>query len=137
MSQIIRPAVFNAREKLHVRGLSREVVGGKGVQVKQFDAQGNIAPIIRERGLTYPLNVTAASVEMFPIDVDRKFIYLLNNDPLGVVWVTFGGACAVVGQGMRLAPGGGGMLLDQNVPTNRIYMIGTIANNPNVTAVVG
>lgn len=136
MANITRPAVFNLREKTHALAMSRDVVGGRGVQVKQFDAQGVATPIVRERGLTYPLNVTNASFEMFPIDVDRKFIYLLNNDALGVVWVTFGGAGAVVGQGMRLASGGGGILLDQNVPTNRIFMIGTIANNPNVTAVV-
>lgn len=136
MMNLARPALFNQRERIHTQGLSREPVGGRGVQVNQFDNQGVLAPVVRERGLTYPLNVGLASFEAFPIDVDRKFLYLLNNDALGVVWVTFGGAGAAIGQGMRLAPGGGGILLDQNVPTNRIFMIGTIANNPNVTAVV-
>ena len=137
------PRAFSPRELLHGRGLQREPVGGMGVQIAATDPQGNVVPgapgrIARtERGLTYPLLITAVSQEVFPVDLDRKMLYLLNNDALGVVWVFFGGAGAVVGQGMRLAPGGGGILLDNHVPTSRIFMIGTIASNPNVTAVIG
>ena len=137
------PRAFSPRELLHTRGMQRDPVGGRGVQMQAvdnhgvpiFDAPGRTART--ERGLTYPLLITNVSQEIFPVDLDRRMIYLLNSDALGVVWVYFGGAAAASGQGMRLAPGGGGILLDNNVPTSRIFMIGTIASNPNVTAVIG
>jgi hypothetical protein len=133
------PRIFNPRDQLHMRGMLREPVGGNGVQIRPVDPAGNPIPLGSvpvERGLTYPINVTNVSQQFFDVDLNRRMLYLLNNDPLGIVWVFFGGAGAIVGQGMRLAPAGGGILLDNNVPTSRIYMIGTIANNPNVTAVV-
>lgn len=90
-----------------------------------------------ERGATRPITVTAASQEIIPADADRKFLYLVNNDPVGVVYVSIGGVGAALLQGITLAAAGGGILLDNNVPTGKIFMIGTIANNPNVTAVIG
>ena len=140
------PQVFNPRDRLHMRGMFREPVGGAGVQanpglvagadgtpVGGFNGTGGI---IQPRGQSQPIYVTNVSQLVFPFDASRKFLYLLNNDALGVVWVFFGGSGAIVGQGMRLGPGGGGILLDNHVPTAQIFMIGTIAANPNVTATV-
>jgi hypothetical protein len=151
MSRITTPdtpaiaQIYNPRDRLHMRGMFREPVGGVGVQYNPglgrqgvADSSGSAGVrTIQPRGLSQPVYVTNASQQIFPFDPDRKFLYLLNNDALGTVWVFFGGAGAVVGQGMRLGPAGGGILLDINVPTANIWMIGTIAANPNVTATVG
>lgn len=122
------------KDRLITRGMTREVVGGSFSGVR---GMVNVDPAKPERGLTFPLTVLNTSQEFAPVDTDRKFLYVVNNDALGVVWLAFGGAAAVVGQGIRLAPNGGGILLDMNVPTARIFLIGTIANNPNVSMVTG
>lgn len=120
---------FRPRERMNTSGMFRTPVGGGDVGLVQ-------GPVTPERGLTYPLTITNASVELFPVDLSRKFLYIVNFDTLGVVWLSFGGAGAVLNQGFRLAPGGGAVLLDMNVPTARIFAIGTIASNANVSAVV-
>ena len=140
------PQVFNPRDRLHMRGMFREPVGGSGVQSNPglvvsadgathggFNGTGGV---IQPRGQSQAVYVTNVSQLVFPFDPSRKLLYLLNNDALGIVWVFFGGSGAIVGQGMRLGPGGGGILLDNHVPTAQIFMIGTIAANPNVTATV-
>jgi len=126
---IPRPQLFNPRDRLHNQGMTRPPVG-----MSLPTTAAEIAA--SERGRTLPITVTNVSQELIPADPDRKFIYLVNYDALGIVWVFFGGGGAIVGQGVRLGPGGGGILLDNNVPTARVFMIGTIANNPNVTAVL-
>lgn len=124
------PKIFGTRDRLHMQGITRDFVGGNPPRIPSaVDAQ-------QERGFTYPINVTAVSQLWQDVDLSRKFLYLLNNDPIGVVWVSFGGAGAAVGQGIQLAAAGGGILLDVNVPTSKIFLIGTIAANPNVTAVI-
>ena len=118
-------------------GTLRKPVGGG---VRFFDLKKQERESIKdkwERGRTIPLTVTNASQEMQPADNDRKFLYLVNNDPIGIVYVSFGGTGAALLQGVTLAAAGGGILLDNHVPTSKIHMIGTIANNPNVTAVIG
>jgi hypothetical protein len=125
------PKIFNPRDRLHMQGMVRQSVGGNAPRT-----QSAVDGVQQERGVTYPVNVSNISQMWQDVDLSRKFLYLLNNDPLGVVWVSFGGAGAGVGQGMRLAPGGGGILLDINVPTAKIFLIGTIAVNVNVTAVI-
>lgn len=112
------------------RAITRDHIGGGNLRVPpQAGADGTPA---RTRGFTFPRTVTTASVLLLPQDYDRKFLFIQNNDTLGVVWLSFGVAAAV-GQGMRLAAGGGGILLDIGVPTSDIYAIGTIASNPNIT----
>ena len=124
------PKIFNARDRLHMQGLTRASIGGNAPRLPAaVDAS-------QERGFTYPINVGNVTQMWQDVDLNRKFLYMLNNDPLGVVWVSFGGAGQPVGQGMRLAPGGGGILLDINVPTAKIFLIGTIVANVNVTAVI-
>ena len=128
------PKIYGTRDALHMRGMTRMPVGGNSPRLQS--ASGDNVPIPLERGFTYPINVGAVSQLWQDVDLNRKFLYMLNNDALGVVWVAFGGAGAALGQGIRLGPGGGGILLDINVPTSRIFLIGSIAANPNVTAVV-
>lgn len=111
--------------------MSREAVSGTG---GVFSAAA-IAPPKPERGRTIPITVTAASQELLPADSDRQFLFVQNNDPVGIVYMSFGGNAAAINQGFRLAPGGGGILLDNHVPTAKIFFIGSIANNPNVTVV--
>jgi len=125
-------ALLNAkpRERIQAQGMARESVGGNGPS--RIFATEDIKP---ERGITVPLTVTAASQEIIPADANRTFLFIQNNDPLGIVYVSFGGDAAAVNQGFRLAPGGGAILLDNHVPTARVHMIGSIANNPNVTSV--
>jgi hypothetical protein len=140
------PQIYSPRDRLHMRGMFREPVGGVGVQANpgltagpgvatpgSFNATGGI---IQPRGQSQAVYVTNVSQLLLPFDPSRKFLYMLNNDALGVVWVFFGGSGAVVGQGMRLGPAGGGILLDNHVPTAQVFMIGTIAVNPNVTLTV-
>lgn len=128
------------REKAQNRGY----VGG-GVGAQGGDGGGinvgmpGVLPdgtIQRLRGLTYPATVLATPTQLLPPDFDRKFLFIQNNDALGIVWVSFG-APAVLGVGMRLSAGGGGILLDNNVPTAEVNVIGTIAINPNLTIIVG
>lgn len=122
------------REVLQMTGMTREPVGGNAVQISS--AQPG-QPIQQPTGFTRPLTVTNLSAEIFPVDFSRKFLFVQNNDALGIVFVSIGGQAAALNQGFRLAANGGSVLLDINVPTDRIFMIGTIANNPNVTAITG
>lgn len=124
------PKIFNPRDRLHMQGMTRASIGGNAPRLP------SAVDGAQERGFTYPVNVTNISQMWQDTDLNRKFLYLLNNDALGVVWVSFGGSGGAVGQGMRLGPAGGGILLDINVPTSKIFLIGTIANNVNVTAVI-
>lgn len=126
---VVRPA-----EKLQQAGLSREPVGGGDVRLGSAKP-GQMPP--RLRGITRPAVVTNVSTEILPADYDRKFLFIQNNDAVGVVFVSYGGQGAALNQGFRLGPGGGGILLDNNVPTERIFMIGSIANNPNVSIITG
>jgi len=122
----------NARpgERLQRAGMSRDAVGA------QYQPGQTQTPPAPERGLTYPIRVTSASSEILPADSQRRFLFIQNNDPVGNVTVSFGGNAAVLGIGFNLAAGGGGILLDNNVPSSRVFVIGSIAINPNVTMVV-
>lgn len=127
-----RPKTYSPRELLNQRGLSRDPVGGNAPP----RAPG-VPEQVRERGLTFPATVTNLSQELLPRDNDRKFLFIQNNDALGTVTLAFGGAGATLGIGIRLAAGGGAILLDINVPNGRLFAIGSIANNPNVVIISG
>lgn len=129
---IPRAHIASPRDRLIMRGLTRDAVG----YMANASPSGQPAPIVPAKGTTQPINVTNVSRELFPADSNRSFIFIQNNDAVGVVFVSIGGAGAVLNQGFRLGPGGGGILLDNNVPTERIFFIGSIAANPNVTSVV-
>jgi hypothetical protein len=130
---IPRAQLYSPRERLQIRGLSREVLGYASSSRSHEQVADSLKPAT---GNTQPINVANVSREVFPSDINRKFIFIQNNDAVGVVFVSIGGAGAAINQGFRLGPGGGGVLLDNNVPTDRIFMIGTVAANPNVTSVV-
>lgn len=129
------------RQRNRDRALSREVIG-KGLT--RMDQPPIVLPdgrmvrpgqvIQTARGLTYPFTATLLSQQALPVDNDRRFLFIQNNDALGLIWVSYGVA-ATLGVGMRFTAGGGGILLDNNVPTAAIYIIGTIASNPNITII--
>jgi hypothetical protein len=88
------------------------------------------------RGLTFPARVTNLPAQLLPSDFDRHFLFIQNNDALGVVWLIFG-APAVLGLGIRLAAGGGSLYMDYACLTAQVNAIGTIALNPNLTIITG
>lgn len=122
------------REVLQNKGMMRAPIGGGAVQLPHTRPG---MPVPQPTGFTRPVTVTNVSQEIFPVDFARKFLFIQNNDAIGVVFVSVGGQAAALNQGFRLGPNGGGILLDISVPTDRIFMIGTIASNPNVTAITG
>lgn len=86
------------------------------------------------RGYTAQVTVTSESKVLLPADPKRKFLFVQNNDLLGNVNISFG-VDATLATGMRLSANGGGILLDNNVPTSAVFIIGSIALNSNVTLV--
>jgi hypothetical protein len=121
------------RAKNRSQAVNSEPVGG-GVSIPVARERGG-APA-RLRGLTYPGRVTNVNSEVLAPDFDRRFLFVQNNDPAGNVWISFG-APAVLGVGMKLGAGGGGILLDNNVPTSQLNAIGSIALNTNLTIITG
>lgn len=116
--------------------LAREPVGGQ-VSVNQVQSDGSVITIPGvsaqiPRGVTLQYNVLAVDSVALAVDFDRKFLFILNNDVLGDVWGAWGSP-AKVGVGMKFKAGGGGILLDNNVPTAELHLIGTIVTNQNVT----
>jgi hypothetical protein len=114
-----------------VKSITRGATGSGLVSNPVVEANGTPAHL---RGLTYPRTVTNANAQLLPSDYDRKLLFIQNNDPVGIVYLAFG-APAVVGQGMKLAANGGGILLDNNVPTAQVFAIGSIASNPNINVI--
>ena len=134
---------FFDRQHIRERALSRDTIGrgltrmGQPPVVLPDGRVVDASQVIQiARGLTFPFTATQDSQLMLPVDTDRKFLFIENNDALGVIWVSYGVANAL-GVGMRFSSGGGGILLDNNVPTAAVYVIGTIANNPNITIITG
>jgi hypothetical protein len=116
------------------RALARQPVGGGGLMAPLISNQDGTPK--HQRGFTTPILVTDASILALPIDLDRQFLELDNNDLIGVVWCSWG-IPAIVGRGFKLAPNGGGRLFDFNCPTAALYMIGSIASNNNVAITTG
>ena len=85
-------------------------------------------------GYTFQVIATGASTRLLPVNLKRTFLYILNNDALGYARVAFGSA-ATLSSGIILQANGGGILLDVNVPKAQLYIIGSIANNPNITLI--
>jgi hypothetical protein len=127
---------LNPRIANRQKALAREPVGG-GVSYHQVMPDGSVQTVPGTsaqipRGVTLQYNVLAADTVALAVDFDRKFLFIFNNDVLGDVWGAWGSP-AKVGVGMKLKAGGGGILLDNNVPTAELHLIGTIASNQNVT----
>jgi hypothetical protein len=87
------------------------------------------------KGFTYPFTVTNVSQQLLPIDLNRTFLNVVNTDPLGNFTLSFGNP-QPYGVGVPCAAGGGAVFMDQHVPTAAVYVIGNIANNPNVSLTV-
>lgn len=87
------------------------------------------------KGFTGQVTATAQSTQILPADPSRKFLFFSNDDALGYARISFG-VEATLTTGIKIAPGGGGILLDNNVPTAAVFIIGSIATNPNITMVV-
>lgn len=105
---------------------------GSGYQTPaQIAAQPAPAPV---KGYTAPAIVTSRSQIILPADSDRQFILIQNADPAGDIFVSFG-AEASLSIGIKVAAGGGGLLLDNHCPTSAVSAIGNIATNPFVTIV--
>jgi hypothetical protein len=121
--------------------LARAPVGGGGVSENQVMPDGSVQTIPGvqaqiPRGVTLQYNVLVADTVALAVNFDRKFLFILNNDVLGDVWGAWG-VPAKVGVGMKFKAGGGGIMLDNNVPTAELHLIGTIASNQNFTIISG
>jgi hypothetical protein len=119
------------KQRQRITAINREPVGAGLIATPVSEQNGTPAHL---RGLTYPRRVTNASTQLLAADYDRKFLFIQNNDAVGIVYLAFG-APAVVGQGMKLAANGGGILLDNNVPTAQVFAIGSIASNANINII--
>lgn len=86
------------------------------------------------RGYTSQITVTGASIMILPANPNRKFLFFSNDDAVGFARVTFG-VEATLTTGIKLSAGGGGILLDNHVPTAAVFIIGSIASNPNVSMI--
>jgi len=126
---------------MRTRALNNTPIGGTSarvVEVPDNSAQGGATPDFqRQRGITSQFTVTNAVQQMLPANFNRRFLFVQNNDPLGSVTLSVGNPNAQLGVGFNLPANGGGILLDQNVPTTGIWCIGSIASNPNVSIVEG
>ena len=88
------------------------------------------------RGYTIQINASLVSQMILPAEPGREFLFLQNYDPLGYATIAFGTEATLV-TGIRLAANGGGILLDNHVPTAAIFIIGSIAANSNITLISG
>jgi hypothetical protein len=122
-----------SRQVMTGQAINRAPVGG-GLANIPVQTAGDRPPILR--GLTRQATVTDSSEVMLAPDYDREFLFIQNNDATGNVWLAFG-APAQVGVGIYLAAGGGGMLLDNHVPTAQLNAIGSISSNANITVITG
>ena len=135
------PVSVNPRLRNAQIALARAPVGGGGVTVNRVMPDGSVQTIPGvsaqiPRGVTLQYNVLAADTVALAVDFDRKFLFIFNNDVLGDVWGAWGSP-AKVGVGMKFKAGGGGIMLDNNVPTAELHLIGTIASNQNFTIISG
>ena len=98
--------------------------GNAAIPLAHSDTPGNTVQIV----------ATAKSTMILPADPYRRFLYFLNNDAVAYATLAFGVDATLV-TGMRLGSGGGGILLDNNVPRSAIFIIGSSASNANITLV--
>lgn len=101
----------------------------------QFNADPRVRDVLTD-ALGYTTQVTATNVSqpILPVNRHRKFLFVMNFDPVGYARIAFG-APATLTLGMPLAAGGGGVFLDNNVPKAQVNIIGSIAVNPNITLI--
>jgi len=87
-------------------------------------------------GSTSQVEITTQSKLLLPADPNRKWLFMQNNDAIGVVTISFG-VQAAINLGAVLRANGGGIVIDYNCPTAAIYGIGTIASNSNFVLIAG
>lgn len=122
------------------RALASKPIGGNWVRPTNAIEPGNRQPkqqvIERARGITTPYLVTNQSQQVLPIDFDRKYLLVENNDAAGIIYASWGIA-GVYGQGIVINPNNGYYLADYNCPTAQLFLIGSIALNGNVSITTG
>jgi len=97
------------------------------------DGAGNLVPVA-STGARAHVNPAAVSVGTGSTAVLAaglaKNLLILTNDSANVIYVSTDGNAAVVGQGLRINPSGGVVVLDASVPTGAINAIsGTAGSN--------
>jgi hypothetical protein len=115
------------------RGRQMGQIPSASADIEQKVAEQVYRPVT---GYTSQITVTDKSEVLLPANPDRKFLFIQNNDPIAFANMSFGVA-ATLTTGMRLGSSGGGILLDNNVPTAAIFIIGSSPNNSNVTLISG
>ena len=103
-------------------------------EVSPTPGYGNTPDAMDVKGFTSQVNATNASQLLLPADPNRKFLMIVNDDALGYVRISWGVDATLV-TGIKLSANGGGILLDNNVPTAALYIIGSIPLNSNITLV--
>jgi argininosuccinate lyase len=79
--------------------------------------------------------VTPASSSILAAVSTLQYVLIQNNDTSGTLWLNASGAAAVVGTGVRLAPGQAWE--PPVIPLAGVTAIGDIANNGNVNVTYG
>jgi len=100
------------------------------------DAPPKNAEAVNITGSTSQVQITNQSQLLLPADPSRKWLFMQNNDAIGIVTIAFG-VQAANGLGAVLRANGGGIVIDYNCPTAAIYGIGTIASNSNFVLIAG
>lgn len=81
------------------------------------------------------LTVTNVSASAAIAASHRSFLEIQNNDAAGIIYVSFGVA-ATAANGYAIYPGGS-KTWNNPAPSNQIFVIGSIANNPNCVLIQG
>lgn len=82
--------------------------------------------------------VTNASTVLLASNANRKYLFVQNNDPAGIVYLGLDWTAATVAKGVRLLPGESfEMSGNAYVIVGTVTAIGSIASNTNVVTVEG
>jgi hypothetical protein len=80
--------------------------------------------------------VTNASAQLVAANTQRRYLLIQNKSQTGTIYVNLAGAAATVANGVLIGPGES-LELEGYTPTNAVFAIGDIANNPDVVVVEG
>jgi hypothetical protein len=129
-------AVIHPYEKIIRRHARLPPIGGNLVRAPDSIQPGVRVPVIdilqRARGLTSLFLVTNQSLRALPIDFDRRYLLIVNNDAVGII-SAFWGLPGAYGKGIVINANGGFYEPANNCPTAQLFLIGSIAINNNVS----
>ena len=80
--------------------------------------------------------VTNASAQLLAGNTARQYLLIQNNDPTGIIYVSFGATAATANTGIRILPGGF-WEWDSTVSNQAVQCIGSIATQSNIVTVEG